>query len=80
MNARPATPLTDALDRAMLAANRPVATDALKLCQRLEAERAQLVAALREQVDTFGAKAADEVDSPRIAKMRALLRQLGEAE
>ena len=38
----------------------------------------QLVAALREQVDAFGAKHADETDSPRIAKLRALLRDLGE--
>jgi hypothetical protein len=32
--------------------------------------------ALQEQVDTLGAKTADEVDSPRIAKIRALLAAL----
>ena len=38
----------------------------------------QLVAALREQVEAFGAKHADETDSRRIAKLRAILRDLGE--
>ena len=45
---------------------------------RLRAERAELVAALREQVQAFGAKHADEQDSPRIASIRALLHSLGE--
>ena len=63
---KPATPLP------------PLTLKEWKEMQRRWIAYSQLVEALREQVNAFGARCTDETDSPRIARIRALLAELGE--